>query len=121
MNQKKRAIYDDELLNNSEGVYYIYIGKFRINIILFTLFAILFFISKFVYTYYHNYFKVKFICPLGQDKFEIDELKYSENNMRLLNFIEKTKEELLKEGLMNSKKIAEDDEYEYYVEEESKN
>jgi hypothetical protein len=113
MHQQKRAAYDDDLLNSSEGVYYITIWKFRINVILFFAFAVLFFLSKYVYDYYKNNLLTKYFCPLGEDKFEVDHLKFSEKNMKMLNFIETTREEIIKE---NTKKIAEDDEYEYYVE-----
>jgi hypothetical protein len=120
MNQQKRAIYDDDLLNNSEGVYYINIWGFKINVIIFFLFAICFFLSKNAYDYYNNIIKVKYSCPLGQEKFEVDKLKFSDKNMKMLNFIEKTKEELIRENLSLGKKVAEDDEYEYYIEEEDK-
>lgn len=111
--EHKRAAYDDDLLNNSEGLFYIKIWKFRINVIFLFIFSILFFLSKYAYDYYHKTLKLNYICPLGQDKFDVDKLKYTEKNESLLNFIEKTKEEIIKE---NTKKIAEDDEYEYYVE-----
>ncbi len=52
-------------------------------------------------------------CPLGEEKFSVDSLKYNENNLKMIDFIETTKEEIIIE---NSSKIAEDDEYEYYVE-----
>jgi hypothetical protein len=113
MHTQKRAAYDDDLLNSSDGVYYITIWKFRINVILFFAFAVLFFLSKYGYDYYNNYLRSKFFCPLGEGKFEVDSLKFSEKNMKMLNFIETTREEIMKE---NTKKIAEDDEYEYYVE-----
>jgi len=57
--------------------------------------------------------RMQYICPLGDSKFEVDQLKFSEKNLNLLNFIETTKEEIKSQ---NIKKIAEDDEYEYYVE-----
>jgi len=112
MDTQKRAAYDDDLLNNSEGVYYITIWKFRINVILFFSFAVIFFLSKYAYDYYNNYLRGKYFCPLGEEKFGVDSLKFSEKNMKMLNFIETTREEILKE---NTKMIAEDDEYEYYV------
>jgi hypothetical protein len=121
MNQQKRAIYDEDLLNNSEGLYYMNIWGFKINVILFFFFAVCFFLSKYAYDYYKNILKVKFTCPLGHEKFEVDKLKFSEKNMKMLNFIEKTKEELLNGELASSKKVAEDDEYEYFIEEERKN
>ena len=52
-------------------------------------------------------------CPLGEEKFSVDNLKYNENNLKMIEFIEITKEDIIKE---NTSKIAEDDEYEYYVE-----
>lgn len=54
-------------------------------------------------------------CPLGQDKFSVDNLKYDEKNLKMLQFIEITKEEIIRE---NTSKIAEDDEYEYFVDNE---
>jgi hypothetical protein len=113
MDTHKRAIYDDELLNNSEGVYYITVWKFRINILIFFTFSILFFLSKYFYDFYLTKLRVKYFCPLGEDKFQIDKLKFSDENTKMLEFIEVTKDKLMNE---NSKKIAEDDEYEYYVE-----
>ena len=85
------------------------------NVIFFSLFALLFFMSKYAWDYYRNHLRIKYICPLGEDKFEVDKLKFMEKNISLLNFIETTKEQLLAE---NTKKIAEDEEYEYYIEEE---
>ena len=61
--------------------------------------------------YYNNKIKPKYACPLGTQKHEIDNLKYKEENLKMLDFIETTK------AADNTKKIAEDDEYEYYVEE----
>ena len=55
-------------------------------------------------------------CPLGVEKFTVDNLKYNENNLKMIEFIESTKEDIIKE---NTRKIAEDDEYEYYIEEEN--
>lgn len=78
------------------------------------IFAILFFSSKYVYDYYSKYLKVKFICPLGKEKFGVDNLKFNESNLKMLEFIETTREELLDH--QNKNKIAEDDEYEYFVE-----
>lgn len=52
-------------------------------------------------------------CPLGEEKFSVDNLKYNENNLKMIEFIETTKEEIIRE---NTSKIAEDDEYEYFVE-----
>jgi hypothetical protein len=113
MNEQKRAAYDDDLLNNSDGVFYIKIWKFKINIIFLFVFSIVFFLSKYAYDYYYSNLKIKYVCPLGTDKFGVDGLKYSKKNENLLNFIETTKETLLND---NTKLIAEDDEYEYYVE-----
>lgn len=115
MDVHKRAAYDEELLNNSDGVYYIKIGKFRINIILFSFSAFIFFLSKYAWDYYRDNLRVKYFCPLGEEKFEVDKLKFTNKNVELLKFIETTKEEIMSE---KTKKIAEDDEYEYYVEEE---
>jgi hypothetical protein len=116
MDTQKRAIYDDELLNNSEGVYYIKIWKFKINVILFTAFAVVFFFSKYAWDFYRNNLRANYICPLGEEKHDVDKLKFTEKNISLLNFIEITKEEILKE---KTKKIAEDDEYEYFIENSS--
>ena len=112
MDVHKRAEYDDHLLNNSEGVYYIRIGKFKINVLAWTMCALLFFMSYYFYEFYKK-MRMQYICPLGDSKFEVDQLKFSEKNLNLLNFIETTKEEIKSQ---NIKKIAEDDEYEYYVE-----
>jgi hypothetical protein len=112
MDVHKRAAYDDDLLNNSEGVYYIKIWKFKINIFAWTLCALSFFVSYYLYEFYKR-MRMQYICPLGDSKFEVDQLKFSEQNLNLLNFIETTKEEIKSQ---NIKKIAEDDDYEYYVE-----
>lgn len=72
----------------------------------------MFFLSKYAYDYY-KIWKMNYICPLGDSKHSVDNLKYKEENLKLLHIIETTKEQLQKE---KSKKIAEDDEYEYYVE-----
>jgi hypothetical protein len=53
-----------------------------------------------------------YVCPLGTDKFGVDQLKYSEENLKMLHFIEVTKEKILNS---HTTKIAEDDEFEYYV------
>ncbi len=71
----------------------------------------LFFFSKNFIEYYYNKIKPKYSCPLGTQKHEIDSLKYKEENLKMLDFIEASK------AKENTKKIAEDDEYEYYVEE----
>lgn len=54
-------------------------------------------------------------CPLKEEKFQIDNLKYNENNLKMIEFIEATKEDIIRE---NTSKIAEDEEYEYFVENE---
>ena len=67
---------------------------------------------------YYQYQKIKrkyFSCPLGESKFDIDQLKNHDENIQMLELIEKTREELIKSS---SSKIHEDDEYEYYIEEE---
>jgi hypothetical protein len=56
--------------------------------------------------------KTFYFCPLGDTKHEVDALKYKEENLKMLDFVETTKD-----SLANKKKIAEDDEYEYYTEE----
>ncbi len=55
---------------------------------------------------------MEYYCPLGEHKFNVDRLKFDEKNLAMLNFIETTKEDLLND---KTKKIAEDDEYEYYI------
>ncbi len=110
MDVNKRAVYDDEILNSGEGVYYIKIWKFKINVIVVTILSLVFFVSYYIRNKY-KILRMKYYCPLGEDKFSVDKLKFSDQNISLLNFIEITKEEM-----RNTKKIAEDDEYEYYVE-----
>jgi len=72
----------------------------------------LFFLSKYGIDLYKDVM-LNYNCPLGEEKFSVDSLKYNENNLKMIDFIETTKEEIIIE---NSSKIAEDDEYEYYVE-----
>jgi hypothetical protein len=55
-------------------------------------------------------FQTFYVCPLGSEKHNVDMLKYNEQNLKMLDIIETTKENL------KGKKIAEDDEYEYYTE-----
>jgi hypothetical protein len=52
-----------------------------------------------------------YICPLGDEKHEIDALKYNENNLKMITIVEATKN-----SMKNQRKIAEDDEFEYYTE-----
>ncbi len=59
----------------------------------------------------YNKLKAKYYCPLGEQKHEIDNIKYKEENLKMLQIVETNE---AKEG---TKKIAEDDEYDYYVEE----
>lgn len=54
-----------------------------------------------------------YICPLGEGKFSVDKLKFNQNNLEMLKFIEMSKQDDIFD---KTKKIAEDDEYEYYVE-----
>ena len=77
-------------------------------------FLYFFFASKYLIDYYRN-IMMYYNCPLGEEKFSIDNLKYNNNNLNLIEFIEITKENIIKE---NTHKIAEDDEYEYYTEDE---
>lgn len=114
MDEKKRAEYDDDLLAQTESIYVIKIWKFRINVIYVFAFSLMFFASKYVIDYYKNVM-MYYNCPLGEEKFSVDGLKYNENNLNLIDFIETTKEDIIKE---NTHKIAEDDEYEYYTEDE---
>lgn len=72
----------------------------------------MFFSSKYILDFYNSKVKVNYACPLGEDKFNVDELKYNENNLKMLEFIDTSREILDGES---TKKIAEDDEYEYYV------
>lgn len=60
--------------------------------------------------------KIHYLCPLGDEKFRVDNLKNNEKNLEMLNIIETTKEKLI---LENAKKIYEDDEYDYYIEDEA--
>lgn len=75
-------------------------------------FSLLFFLSKYAIDLYKDVM-MNYNCPLGEEKFSVDNLKYNENNLKLIEFIETTKEDIIKE---NTSKIAEDDEYEYFVE-----
>lgn len=79
--------------------------------------SVIFFFSKYIFDYYKK-LKQYYYCPLGEEKFNIDELKFKEDNLKLLKIIELEHEEA---DLMNKSKIAEDEEYEYYVEEENLN
>jgi hypothetical protein len=74
----------------------------------------MYFFSKILYD---NYNKAKdyYICPLGTQKFKVENLKYNDKNLEMLKIIETTKEKLI---LENAKKVFEDDDYDYYVEEE---
>ncbi len=74
----------------------------------------MYFSSKFIYDKY-NSMKVYYSCPLGVEKFKVDSLKNNEKNLEMMKIIETTKERLIIE---KTKKIYEDDEYDYYVEEE---
>ena len=56
-----------------------------------------------------------YVCPLGEDKFNVDKIKYDKKNIEMINYIETTKENILKE---NKQKLGEDDDYEYYIDEE---
>lgn len=114
MDEKKRADYDDELQMITESIYIIKIWKFRINVIYVCAFSLLFFASKYFIDYYKNTM-MYYNCPLGEEKFSVDNLKYNEKNLNLIEFIETTKEDIIKE---NTHKVAEDDEYEYYTEDE---
>lgn len=86
---------------------------YKINVVYFFIFALLMYyastklekMKRFISLYY---------CPLGNQKDQIKSLAYSTENMRLLNMIEISRSEIQKEqnGL---RRIAEDDEYEYYV------
>ena len=75
-------------------------------------FSVMFFLSKYGIDLYKD-IMMNYSCPLGEEKFSVDSLKYNENNLKIIEFIETTNEEIIKE---NTSKIAEDDEYEYYVE-----
>jgi len=57
---------------------------------------------------------MKYVCPLGVDKFEVDKFKYNKKNLEMIEFIEVTKENLIKE---NKQKLFEDDEFEYFIDE----
>ncbi len=57
---------------------------------------------------------MNYICPLGAEKYVVDKFKYHKKNIEMIEYIEITKENLIKE---NKKKLGEDDEYEYYVDE----
>ena len=76
----------------------------------------MYFMSKLAYDKYNNV-KVYFICPLGHEKFKIDNLRNNEKNLEMLKIIETTKEKLVME---NAKKVFEDEEFDYYIEEETK-
>mgnify|MGYP000889734435 FL=1 len=114
MDENKRAEYDDELLMKTENIYVLKIWKFRINVIYVFGFSLMFFASKYLIDYYKN-IMMYYNCPLGEEKFSVDNLKYNEKTLNLIDFIETTKEDIIKE---NTHKIAEDDEYEYYTEDE---
>ena len=58
--------------------------------------------------------KVYYICPLGEEKFRVENLKNNEKNVEMLKIIETTREKLI---LENTKKFYEDDEYDYYIDE----
>jgi hypothetical protein len=72
----------------------------------FASFSVTFFFSKYLYDYYRK-IKLNYYCPLGEDKFSVDELKFKEDNLKLLKIIELEN----KEDLGAKTKIAEDDEY----------
>ena len=74
----------------------------------------MYFFSKYIYDYFFV-FKMKYVCPLGEEKFDVDKFKYNKKNLDMIQYIEVTKENLIKE---NKKKLGEDDEYEYYIDEE---
>ena len=59
---------------------------------------------------YQQYKKVSMVyyCPLGEEKFNVDEIKYRTENLELIDNLKDK----------NAKKIAEDDEFEYYEVEE---
>jgi hypothetical protein len=61
---------------------------------------------------YYNRMKTFYVCPLGEAKHEVDSLKYKEENLKMLDIIETNIEDVIAK-----KKIAEDDEFEYYTEE----
>ncbi len=106
---QKRAIYDDEqkLKNNQAWIFKI--GKFKINILYFFSIALL------AYLISLKIDKIKeilnfYYCPIGNEKYSIASIKLNKQNLKLLNIIEVDK--------LNDKdltRIAEDDEYEYYV------
>lgn len=110
---QKRAIYDEELLNK-DPAWIIKYGRIRINIIYFFLIAVGFYLSPNLLGLF-NVWKSDYFCPLGESKYEIFDLKNNEKNLKLIEFIESTKD-----NLSNAKKIAEDDEYEYFTVDETK-
>jgi hypothetical protein len=79
--------------------------------VLISRFSLLFFFSKNIYDYYKRV-RTFYICPLGEAKHEVDSLKYKEENLKMLQIIETDEVNLLK----GQRKIAEDDEFEYYTE-----
>ena len=93
--------------------WYIKIFGFNINIIYFFGFAVtIYFISS--HTDYLIKLKNNYFCPLGEEKYSINDLKEHKTNLELLKVIEIQRDNLNKQ----SKKVAEDDEYEYFVLEE---
>jgi len=53
---------------------------------------------------------------LGEQKFNVEKLKYHATNLKILDYIEQAKEAIkIKEKL---EKIAEDEEFEYYLDDE---
>lgn len=76
--------------------------------------------SIFLSTYFTDFFivlKNKYFCPLGDHKYVVDSLKSNDENIKLLKMNDITKEDINKLG--DSTKVAEDDEYEYFVVKES--
>eukprot|EP00340_Litonotus_pictus_P007701 CAMPEP_0170520452 /NCGR_PEP_ID=MMETSP0209-20121228/5732_1 /TAXON_ID=665100 ORGANISM="Litonotus pictus, Strain P1" /NCGR_SAMPLE_ID=MMETSP0209 /ASSEMBLY_ACC=CAM_ASM_000301 /LENGTH=220 /DNA_ID=CAMNT_0010806739 /DNA_START=238 /DNA_END=900 /DNA_ORIENTATION=+ len=112
--EQRRAVYDDELLLQKRKAWYIKVLGFNVNIIYFFGFALATYIAS---LYLENFISVKdnYYCPLGENKYSITDLKSHDDNLKLLKIVEASTEDMnTKKNSMN--KIAEDEEYEYYVE-----
>ncbi len=53
---------------------------------------------------------------MGEEKYNVEVLKKHDSNLSLLKIVEASREDVNKMKTKSMSKIAEDDEYEYYIE-----
>ncbi len=109
---EKRAAYDDDLLLKSNQAWIFKIGFIKINIFYLFSAALFFYILSLKYEQISNFISF-YYCPLGHSKYSVSNIKLSDKNMKLINIIELERSD--SKSNINLKRIAEDDEYEYYV------